>query len=105
MHQLADHFPDRADRLKALIDSDSDFASLCISYQNAVDAARRRATDAVYTDPRTAEQLRRTRLDLATAIAARLSRRECAADPATGCNPGAGPARHLRNPPANRPSH
>jgi hypothetical protein len=85
LHQLVEHFPDRADRLKALIDTDSDFLDLCISYRNALDAARRRATDAVYTDPRTAEELRRTRLRLATAIAARLANRDGAPNgPATG---------------------
>ena len=72
-HELAELFPGKADRIEALLTADTRFRKLCTSYQEVLEATRRRATDAVYTDRRKAEELRRTRSTLAEAIAASLT--------------------------------
>jgi uncharacterized protein YdcH (DUF465 family) len=70
--ELAEHFPGKADRIVALMTQDTDFRRLCVSYQELLEATRRRATDAIRTDSRKAEELRRTRWTLAEAIARNL---------------------------------
>ena len=71
-HELTEHFPGKAERIEALLSADTRFRSLCDSYRDILEATRRRATDAVFTDRRKVEELRRTRHTLAEAIAARL---------------------------------
>lgn len=70
--ELSEHFPGNRERISALMSTDKGFRSLCASYRQVLDATRKCATDAVFTDRRKVEELRRARQTLAEAISASL---------------------------------
>lgn len=70
---LGRHFPGKVEHIRALRLKDQDFRHLCDSYADLERAIHRRATDAVFTDRRQAEALRRHREILQQAIAASLA--------------------------------
>ena len=70
--ELARQFPGKAERIQMLGHMDDNFRKLCDSYRELNRAIQRRATDAVPTDRKKVEDLRRTRAILKEAIAASL---------------------------------
>ena len=82
-HELSADFPEHADRIHALRESDAHFRKLADAYHEANRAVHRAETNVEPCDQFREEALRKERMRLKDRIAAKLSGSICAAQPVT----------------------